>query len=535
MCTCKKGGRKCLHRRLLVGIHGHNGAQVHRHHVLISSGQNGPDDDAIRPLRWMEGIPKRIFISVWANVRHRCTESDPVVRSLPATRHFRRDKSCFSSVQFTRNTDKSAVMDGESCIQGVCENVLGSSEGLPDEIVTVIGDIVLEASSADGHQEVVVDEVVTAKGNEDEGFVHEILSAATSPPPSLSLSIILYFSNLSSSLAPRHGATTIALIAVAAATPHCRPPALISLRLSLPRHSQTATVDRHRPCTVRPPPPLATALALLLSSTPSSERHPTALGNHSFILPHTWSTDIIEEPSSGMALKAMVLCQVSGPRVSFSFKSMYLSLSNGSSGLSGECHLDESESDCTSSRPAMDSKPCFSTKSGEVASPDDSRRSRDEQSCPVPLRHSLLLLSTFAIECESFPPERDSSVLGFCLQCLLFFEKNKLETFPFSNDFVLLSFVFSLGTSVIAVSGCEVSKFKWEANVVEDTGTDFDLTRFFGILSMPSFLFVSSTGQQFKSLGSFSPSPSAVPAFFASERASISPRVLELLRRCLCS
>lgn len=46
---------------------------------------------------------------------------------------------------------------------------------LRDEVATIIGDIVLEASGADRHQEVVVDEVVTAKGDENEGFVHEIL------------------------------------------------------------------------------------------------------------------------------------------------------------------------------------------------------------------------------------------------------------------------------------------------------------------------------------------------------------------------
>ena len=49
-------------------IEGHDGAEIHGMHVLIGASQDLLDYDSASFLGWVEWVPKRVKVSVWAQV-----------------------------------------------------------------------------------------------------------------------------------------------------------------------------------------------------------------------------------------------------------------------------------------------------------------------------------------------------------------------------------------------------------------------------------------------------------------------------------
>jgi hypothetical protein len=66
-------------------IQGHERAEVHGVHIGSSAGHDLLYNNFVRLFRWMEWIPKRIRISVGAQVGEFCAQSNAIVRPLPTT------------------------------------------------------------------------------------------------------------------------------------------------------------------------------------------------------------------------------------------------------------------------------------------------------------------------------------------------------------------------------------------------------------------------------------------------------------------
>jgi hypothetical protein len=57
---------------LELGIQGHDGAKVHRVHVLGSPCHQLLHKDSVSPFCWMESIPEYIDVPVGTKVRNHC-------------------------------------------------------------------------------------------------------------------------------------------------------------------------------------------------------------------------------------------------------------------------------------------------------------------------------------------------------------------------------------------------------------------------------------------------------------------------------
>lgn len=75
-------------------VQGHDRAEVHGVHVVSRAGHDLLDNKPVRLFRWMERIPKRIKLSVRAQVGESSAESNAIVRSLPTAGYLCCTKSC---------------------------------------------------------------------------------------------------------------------------------------------------------------------------------------------------------------------------------------------------------------------------------------------------------------------------------------------------------------------------------------------------------------------------------------------------------
>lgn len=79
---------------LNIRVQSQYSAKIHWVHVLVGATHYLLHNKSISLLWWVKSIPKHKQISIGTQVWCWCAESNPIVRSLPTTCHFRGNKSC---------------------------------------------------------------------------------------------------------------------------------------------------------------------------------------------------------------------------------------------------------------------------------------------------------------------------------------------------------------------------------------------------------------------------------------------------------